>query len=92
MCRYVGEYKESINSLCRELQSQHLMVISIRLQDSRTLFPSLLCVGALVQVKACTATSDTVCACKEGLMCGDAHCSFCVKKCGKGEEPTEKRQ
>ncbi|XP_029012238.1 tumor necrosis factor receptor superfamily member 9-like [Betta splendens] len=48
------------------------------------------CVGALVQVKACTTTSNTVCTCKEGLLCGDAQCSFCVTKCGKGQEP-EKR-
>ncbi|XP_033942562.1 tumor necrosis factor receptor superfamily member 9a [Pseudochaenichthys georgianus] len=49
------------------------------------------CVGAQVMVKECTATTDTQCGCKEGLTCGDAKCSFCVKKCDKGQEPTEKR-
>lgn len=49
------------------------------------------CVGAQVLVKKCTATTDTVCGCRDGLACGDAHCSFCVTKCGKGQEPTEER-
>uniref|UniRef100_A0A3Q2Z4X1 Tumor necrosis factor receptor superfamily, member 9a n=1 Tax=Hippocampus comes TaxID=109280 RepID=A0A3Q2Z4X1_HIPCM len=49
------------------------------------------CEGAQVLVKKCTAATDTQCGCKEGLMCGDERCSFCRKKCGKGEEPTEKR-
>lgn len=49
------------------------------------------CVGAQLLVKACTATTDTKCGCKEGLICGDGNCSFCVKKCEKGQEPTEKR-
>uniref|UniRef100_A0A3P9N6E8 Tumor necrosis factor receptor superfamily member 9-like n=1 Tax=Poecilia reticulata TaxID=8081 RepID=A0A3P9N6E8_POERE len=31
------------------------------------------------------------CRCKEGLRCGDAGCTFCVDECGKGEEPTKKR-
>ncbi|KAM4610810.1 uncharacterized protein ACJ7VT_013965 [Polymixia lowei] len=48
------------------------------------------CVGALVLVKACTSTTDTVCGCTAGLRCGDNNCSFCVKECGNGEEP-EKR-
>ncbi|XP_042347177.1 tumor necrosis factor receptor superfamily member 9-like [Plectropomus leopardus] len=47
------------------------------------------CVGAQVFLKACTATSDTKCGCKDGLTCGDGSCSFCVKKCDKGHEPTE---
>ncbi|XP_010736399.2 tumor necrosis factor receptor superfamily member 9a [Larimichthys crocea] len=49
------------------------------------------CVGALVLVKECTSTTDTQCGCKEGLMCGDAVCSFCIKRCDKGQEPTENR-
>ncbi|XP_026223036.1 tumor necrosis factor receptor superfamily member 9a [Anabas testudineus] len=49
------------------------------------------CVGALVQVKACTATSDTVCRCEKGLRCGDDRCSFCVMECVKGEEPADQR-
>ncbi|KAM9856143.1 tumor necrosis factor receptor superfamily member 9a isoform 2-T2 [Aulostomus maculatus] len=49
------------------------------------------CVGAQVLKEQCTATTDTVCGCRVGLKCGDHKCSFCVQKCGKGEEPTEKR-
>lgn len=51
-----------------------------------------ICVGAQVLVKECTATSDTQCGCKKELTCGDAQCSFCVKECGKGEEPAENRK
>ncbi|XP_008412521.1 tumor necrosis factor receptor superfamily member 9a [Poecilia reticulata] len=49
------------------------------------------CVGALVHFKDCTPKSNTQCRCKEGLRCGDAGCTFCVDECGKGEEPTKKR-
>ncbi|XP_054465599.1 tumor necrosis factor receptor superfamily member 9a [Anoplopoma fimbria] len=49
------------------------------------------CVGAQVYVKQCTTTSDTKCGCREGLICGDVPCSFCIKKCDKGEEPAAKR-
>ncbi|XP_045911165.1 tumor necrosis factor receptor superfamily member 9-like isoform X2 [Micropterus dolomieu] len=49
------------------------------------------CVGALVLVEECTATKDTKCGCKEGLVCGNGQCSFCVKECGKGHEPAENR-
>ncbi|XP_040049649.2 tumor necrosis factor receptor superfamily member 9a [Gasterosteus aculeatus] len=49
------------------------------------------CLGALVEVEKCTTTTDTKCGCKEGLTCGDDRCSFCVDKCDKGQEPTEKR-
>ncbi|KAM8863811.1 tumor necrosis factor receptor superfamily member 9a isoform 2-T2 [Spinachia spinachia] len=49
------------------------------------------CVGAQVYVQPCTATTDTKCGCKEGLTCGNAGCSFCVKKCDRGQEPAEKR-
>ncbi|XP_034550989.1 tumor necrosis factor receptor superfamily member 9a [Notolabrus celidotus] len=47
------------------------------------------CVEALVFVKECTATSDTVCRCKEGLTCGNDPCTFCIKKCDKGQERTD---
>uniref|UniRef100_H3D4S4 Tumor necrosis factor receptor superfamily, member 9a n=1 Tax=Tetraodon nigroviridis TaxID=99883 RepID=H3D4S4_TETNG len=47
------------------------------------------CVGAQVLLKECTPTSDTVCGCKEGLVCGNALCSFCVTACSKGQEPSE---
>ncbi|KAM7405071.1 hypothetical protein PAMP_012359 [Pampus punctatissimus] len=46
---------------------------------------------AQVLVKECTATTDTKCGCQDKLICGDALCSFCIKNCGKGEEPTEQR-
>ncbi|XP_023260869.1 tumor necrosis factor receptor superfamily member 9-like [Seriola lalandi dorsalis] len=49
------------------------------------------CVGAQVLVKACTATNDTQCGCIDGLTCGNSQCSFCVKTCGIGEEPTTDR-
>ncbi|XP_068453997.1 tumor necrosis factor receptor superfamily member 9-like [Clinocottus analis] len=49
------------------------------------------CVGAQVYVKHCTGTTDAQCGCKEGLTCGDLRCSFCVKRCPKGQEPAEKR-
>ncbi|XP_068603724.1 tumor necrosis factor receptor superfamily member 9a [Brachionichthys hirsutus] len=49
------------------------------------------CVGAQVQVRGCTAASDTQCGCKDGLTCGDDVCSFCVTTCGAGHEPTENR-
>ncbi|XP_072222547.1 tumor necrosis factor receptor superfamily member 9a [Leuresthes tenuis] len=44
------------------------------------------CVGAQVTLDVCTTKTDTKCGCKKGLTCGDAHCSFCVEKCGKGYE------
>ncbi|XP_049920915.1 tumor necrosis factor receptor superfamily member 9a isoform X1 [Epinephelus moara] len=47
------------------------------------------CVGAQVHMQDCTATSDTKCGCKEGLVCGDDSCSYCVTKCDKGYEPTK---
>uniref|UniRef100_A0A3P8WYM0 Tumor necrosis factor receptor superfamily, member 9a n=1 Tax=Cynoglossus semilaevis TaxID=244447 RepID=A0A3P8WYM0_CYNSE len=53
--------------------------------------PCTQCVGTFVLVKQCTATRDTQCGCKEGLLCGDSACSFCVEKCEKGHEPTKDR-
>ncbi|CAJ1084708.1 tumor necrosis factor receptor superfamily member 9a [Xyrichtys novacula] len=44
------------------------------------------CLGSLVHVKDCTATSDTVCGCEKGLTCGNDPCTFCVKKCDRGQE------
>uniref|UniRef100_A0A3B5L1G3 TNFR-Cys domain-containing protein n=1 Tax=Xiphophorus couchianus TaxID=32473 RepID=A0A3B5L1G3_9TELE len=49
------------------------------------------CIGALVHLKDCTPKSNTQCGCKKGLRCGNAECSFCVDECGKGQEPTKKR-
>ncbi|CAI5648194.1 unnamed protein product [Oreochromis niloticus] len=54
-------------------------------------YPCTQCVGAQVTLQACTATTDTKCGCREGLTCGDESCSFCVKTCEKGFEPTEYR-
>lgn len=53
--------------------------------------PCTQCVGAQVLLQACTATTDTKCGCREGLTCGDERCSFCVKTCEKGFEPTVDR-
>lgn len=47
------------------------------------------CVESLVFVEKCTTTSDTVCRCKKGLTCGNDLCTFCVKMCGTGQEPTD---
>ncbi|XP_017265178.1 tumor necrosis factor receptor superfamily member 9a [Kryptolebias marmoratus] len=44
------------------------------------------CIGAQVHVKDCTIRSDTQCGCKDGLVCGNERCSFCVEKCAKGYE------
>ncbi|KAK2851724.1 hypothetical protein Q5P01_008000 [Channa striata] len=49
------------------------------------------CVGAQIELEACTATKDTKCGCIAGLTCGNDQCSFCVEKCGKGQEPTDNR-
>ncbi|XP_060913668.1 tumor necrosis factor receptor superfamily member 9-like [Labrus mixtus] len=49
------------------------------------------CVEALVLVKECTNSINTVCGCREGLTCGNDECTFCVDKCGKGQEPTVNR-
>lgn len=42
-----------------------------------------------VQVKACTASADTVCGCKSGFVCGNSECTHCVQECTKGQEPTK---
>eukprot|EP00066_Takifugu_rubripes_P011763 XP_011601029.1 PREDICTED: tumor necrosis factor receptor superfamily member 4-like [Takifugu rubripes] len=43
------------------------------------------CVGMCADPsRKCTPTRDTVCGCKEGLMCGDDQCSFCVTACVNG--------
>ncbi|XP_037629736.1 tumor necrosis factor receptor superfamily member 9a [Sebastes umbrosus] len=59
-------------------------------KDSRC-YPCTQCVGAQVYVKQCTTSTDTQCGCKEGFTCGNDRCTFCVKKCDKGQEPAEKR-
>ncbi|XP_046896084.1 tumor necrosis factor receptor superfamily member 9-like [Hypomesus transpacificus] len=49
------------------------------------------CTGAFILKKRCTTTKDTECDCSAGYKCGDEGCTFCVKECGKGEEPTNQR-
>ncbi|XP_026851859.2 tumor necrosis factor receptor superfamily member 9b [Electrophorus electricus] len=39
----------------------------------------------------CTSKHDTQCECVHGFLCGDPSCSFCIKECGRGEEPTDLR-
>ncbi|TSU49991.1 Tumor necrosis factor receptor superfamily member 9 [Bagarius yarrelli] len=47
--------------------------------------------GPLRVKRFCTAASDTVCECVDGFQCGDGVCSYCIRQCGKGEEPTRDR-
>ncbi|XP_039864347.1 tumor necrosis factor receptor superfamily member 9a [Simochromis diagramma] len=54
-------------------------------------YPCTQCVGAQVLLQACTNSTDTKCGCRKGLTCGDESCSFCVKTCEKGFEPTVNR-
>ncbi|XP_076862126.1 tumor necrosis factor receptor superfamily member 9b [Brachyhypopomus gauderio] len=41
--------------------------------------------------RPCSAETDTQCECVQGFLCGDPTCSFCIKECGKGEEPSNTR-
>uniref|UniRef100_A0A9J7ZN04 Tumor necrosis factor receptor superfamily, member 9a n=4 Tax=Cyprinus carpio TaxID=7962 RepID=A0A9J7ZN04_CYPCA len=49
------------------------------------------CIGNQFTLKHCTISSDTVCGCKAGYLCGNDKCSFCVTECKEGEEPTKER-
>ncbi|XP_028308703.1 tumor necrosis factor receptor superfamily member 9a [Gouania willdenowi] len=44
------------------------------------------CLDPQIIVKRCNASADTVCGCREGLICGDEPCTFCKATCGKGHQ------
>lgn len=73
----------------QKTQLTKLHFLDWNLSESTTFLP---CLGVQILLKECTPSSDTVCGCKEGLMCGNDRCSFCIDKCGKGQEPTENRE
>uniref|UniRef100_A0A3Q3T4F9 Tumor necrosis factor receptor superfamily, member 9a n=1 Tax=Mastacembelus armatus TaxID=205130 RepID=A0A3Q3T4F9_9TELE len=85
--RLVKKCGPNPKELCKPCERKTFTVIPAAISCT----PCRQCIGALVTVKNCTATSNTICSCKEGLICGDDSCSFCTEKCDKGQEPTEDR-
>ncbi|CAL9703399.1 unnamed protein product [Knipowitschia caucasica] len=49
------------------------------------------CIDPQVLERSCSPYQDTQCGCREGFLCGDKSCSFCVQECGRGQEPTGQR-
>lgn len=85
--RLVEECGQTLKELCKPCEPGTYTV------DPKgfSCYPCTQCVGAQVLLQACTNSTDTKCGCRKGLTCGDESCSFCVKTCEKGFEPTVNR-
>ncbi|KAM8754101.1 tumor necrosis factor receptor superfamily member 9a [Acanthopagrus schlegelii] len=85
--RLVSECGPKPQDLCKPCEPNTYTVKRLHPSCSRC----TQCVGVQVLLKECTTTTDTQCGCKEGLICGNPSCTFCVMKCNKGQEPTKDR-